>query len=458
MDGTARILRRFVGATIITSVALLIVNFIILGVWIFGGMNGSHSPGQVVRNVAEGLRYNGSYTLDKEAGKLLRQNNAWAMLLDRDGRAVWSFDMPDEVPRSYSLADVAKFSRHYLQNYPVTVWERDGGLVVVGFPQDSVAKYQFSFPVEWVSGLPFRSAVLVAGNLALTLLLSLFIGSRLVKSIAPLIRGIHALAEERSEYVEPKGVLSGLAASINNASLLMQRKNDKLKARDEARSNWISGISHDIRTPLSIMLGYASELEESEAVPPEQRHKAGIIRHQGEMLRSLVSDLNLVSMLEYEMQPLHLKPIRLSALVRLIASEFLNRGWDDKYTLEWIVRDEQLKIYGDEKLLVRALANLVQNSKNYNPNGCHIVLETKGDCEVGSIVVSDDGKGVPAGDIPELLELPYSSKRKRPAQNGHGLGLPMAASIAKAHRGRLIVTSDSGEGFHAEMVLPILRN
>src|SRR5690606_40331414 len=64
----------------------------------------------------------------------------------------------------------------------------------------------------------------------------------------------------------------------------------------EARSNWIAGISHDVRTPLSMVLGYASELEENEALPQPEREKARIIRRQGEKLRKPIHDLKLVSM------------------------------------------------------------------------------------------------------------------------------------------------------------------
>ncbi len=97
--------------------------------------------------------------------------------------------------------------------------------------------------------------------------------------------------------------MSNLAQNVNRASSLLQQRADSLKQRDEARSNWIAGISHDIRTPLSMVLGYASDLEESNNISIEQKQQASIIRKQAEKLRSLVSDLNLVSMLEYEMQP-----------------------------------------------------------------------------------------------------------------------------------------------------------
>ncbi|MGV2686794.1 hypothetical protein GNF82_21235, partial [Clostridium perfringens] len=78
--------------------------------------------------------------------------------------------------------------------------------------------------------------------------------------------------------------------------------------------------------PLSMILGYASELEDQSELSAEHKQQAAIIRRQGERLRSLVSDLNLVSMLEYDMQPLQLKSIRLSALARQVVSDFLNNG------------------------------------------------------------------------------------------------------------------------------------
>lgn len=159
-------------------------------------------------------------------------------------------------------------------------------------------------------------------NVALALLISLLIGTRVIRSIRPLIDGIHALAKGESVQVETKGIFNDLSESINSTSHMLQEKNDALKARDEARSNWISGISHDIRTPLSMILGYASELEEQADLTTEQKQQASIIRRQGERLRSLVSDLNLVSMLEYEMQPLQMRSIRLPVLARQVVSDF----------------------------------------------------------------------------------------------------------------------------------------
>lgn len=194
-------------------------------------------------------------------------------------------------------------------------------------------------------------------------------------------------------------------------------------------------------------------------MPIEQRQQAGIIRQQAENLGSLVSDLNLVSMLEYEMQPLNKKPIRLSALARQIASEFLNNKLDERFMLEIESLDENAQVDGDERLLTRGITNLIQNSINHNPNGCHIRLQTSFNEEdkTASFVVSDNGKGIAENELPDLFELPFSSKRKPPGHNGHGLGLPMVARIARAHKGRLILSSDIGKGLRVEILLPSMK-
>ncbi|RXZ80906.1 sensor histidine kinase [Paenibacillaceae bacterium] len=490
MDGIIRILRRFVGTTIFVSFFLLIVNFVLLGTLVFKEINHRPSPGSVLEQVARGLNkadgedemgskdkvgeegaagdqgtsgeadgavgLGGSFFLSNSAAGLLDDHQAWAMLLEPGGTVEWSYHLPQDIPRTYSLIEVAKFSRYYLMEYPVYIWEHKEGLLVVGYPKSSYVKYQFDFLPDWIRSLPLRLLLLLICNVALALLISIIIGTRLIKGIRPLVDGIHSLAREKPVQMDAKGIFSDLAQSVNSTSNILQEKTAALKARDEARSNWIAGISHDIRTPLSMILGYASELEESAALPDEQRQHAAIVRRQGEKLRSLVSDLNLVSMLEYEMQPLHLKKIRLSVLARQVATEFLNDGLDERFEISLELVDEDLHIQGDERLLLRAITNLVHNSVRHNPEGCGIVLETfrTADRSGYGFIVADNGQGIPKEQLPEVTKLPYSAGRKRPVHQGHGLGLPMVARIAEAHQGQLTLDSDQGEGLRATMMFP----
>src|SRR5690606_35218701 len=160
-------------------------------------------------------------------------------------------------------------------------------------------------------------------------------------------------------------------------------------------------------------------------------------------------DLNLVSMLEYDMQPLHLERIRLPSLARQAAADMLNGGLDERYAIELRLADEEALINADKKLLLRATGNLPHTSVNHNPEGCRIAIETflSEDRTLCRLVVRDDGRGIPREQLAELTELPYSSKRKQPPRHGHGLGLPMVARIAKAHHGRFLLDSPDGGGF-----------
>ncbi len=459
MEGIIHILRRFVATTIFISTFLLIFNFALLGTLIFKEINHRPSPEDVLKQVSQGLnKQGGNHNLDNLAAELLQDNQAWAMLLSEEGSVQWDYHIPDDVPRSYNLVDVAKFSRYYLMDYPVYSWEHENGLVVVGYPKASHGKYQFSFLTDWVRSLPLRLALLLLFNVSLALLISAVMGIRLISGIRPLVAGVHNLAKEEAVQLDSNNLFGDLAQSINSASAILQNKTAALKSRDEARSNWIAGISHDIRTPLSIVLGYASEMEDHSDLPQEQRQHAGIIRHQGEKLRSLVSDLNLVSILEYEMQPLHLNDIRLSVLARQVAADFLNNGLDDRYEIGLKLEVEAVQILGDEKLLLRAISNLVQNSVRHNPQGCEIILETSlsKDHSQYRFTVRDNGRGISQEQLMEITELPYSSKRTRTVQQRHGLGLPMVARIVQAHQGHFILTSSVDEGgLTAVMEFPV---
>jgi signal transduction histidine kinase len=458
----------------VISAFLLTINFFFLAAWVLRGINAGSSPSFVVKKIAKDLSFkDNEYSMTSKTQELFDTNHAFGMLLDNNGRVIWNYKLPPELNQNYSLTDVAKFTKGYLKDYPVFVWEREEGIVVVGYPKNTLAKYQYILPVPLVSSLPLRLIGLLIGNFALALLLSLLIGSRLIRSIRPLTNGIEALGKDKQVTLEPKGILSDLSDSVNRASLLLQQRGNSLMARDEARSNWIAGISHDIRTPLSMVLGYASNLEENEMLSQEQRYQAGIIRKQAEKLRGLVNDLNLVSMLEYEMQPLSRKPIRLAALARQLASDFLNNGLEDKYQIEIHIDNECTQIFADERLMLRAATNLIHNSLKHNPHGCMIHIETLTHFETNScsILVWDTGRGLIDVDIYDLLELPFSANRKQPRSNGHGLGLPMAFRIAKAHQGELILSSNGSStapstvilepqdkknsGFYAELRLPL---
>ncbi len=456
MNSSKNILKLFTRKTILISIFILILNYILLGVWVY--RENFVLSESIIANTSEGLKHEeNSYILDEETMKVLKQHNIWAMLIGDHGKVLWSQDLPADIPMSYSLKEVALFTRYYLKDYPVYVWEHSDGLVVLGYPKDSYGKYNFSFSISWVKALPFRIITLLIFNIFLALLLSVAMGSRLMKSIKVLIDGLQFLANDKPVNLEERGVLYEVASSVNNTSNLLQEKNKKLKERDKARLNWISGISHDIRTPLSMILGYSSELEENENLPVKEREDAGIIKNQGIKLRDLVNDLNLVSMLEYEMQPLNNKKLRPASLVRELASDFLNNGLDEKYKIELQINSEAMIILGDERLLKRSITNLIQNSITHNPKGCAIKVLIESHRETCTINVEDNGIGVSQKRLESLLEPIYETHSNEKIEESHGLGLKIVKRIVMAHKGKFLISSNEGKGFVATIQLPLLK-
>lgn len=227
--------------------------------------------------------------------------------------------------------------------------------------------------------------------------------------------------------------------------------------KEKSRADWINGISHDVRTPLSMIMGYASEMEEDNQIASKTREQAGIIRGQAEKIKRLITDLNLVSKLEHSMQPLRKENFDLLELGRQVISDFLNNGLDEKYEIDYdisTVSKDILYMEGDKYLLRRMLENLIQNSISHNPDGCHITLSIQDTEDKYSLTVSDDGRGVSRERLEQLNQgvVPDGDYMEN-GEAAHGYGLKLVRQIVEAHQGKIIFRESVPHGFCVEISL-----
>ena len=204
-------------------------------------------------------------------------------------------------------------------------------------------------------------------------------------------------------------------------------------------------------------MGYAQRIAGDHEANGNIRQEAEIIRAQSAKIKDLVQDLNLVSQLEYEMQPLHKEPVRLSKLLRSYAADLLNAGISEKHSVEVEISSEAetAVIDCDARLISRAIGNLVQNSINHNPQGCNIFLSLDCSSEKVSIIVADNGVGMSAEKLRELEEKPhYMESTDERLDLRHGLGLLLVKQIVEAHGGTLKIINRVGCG--VEMILDFL--
>lgn len=451
MNLVQRFFRRYIFSMIGILVLFLAVNFVlVVAIVIAGYMSGSDEAFSV-QVFSEHLRQQGGiWSADEAALTMLRENDVWAMVLDEDGRVVWEHGLPKELPRSYTSADVAAFSRWYLQEYPVKVWGReDGCLTVVGWPKGTWIKYCFSFEWPYMTIMTVGCIAVFFINLALTGFLILQNTRRVEKAMTPILQGLWALGRGKPIHLEESGQLARIKAGVNRAG-------DYLTQKDNTRAEWIRGVSHDIRTPLSMVLGYASELEDNDALPTKARQQAGIIRRQGERMKALVEDLNLTTKLEYGLWPIQKKRTDFVEICRQAVSGVLNDGLPEQYeiTFEKEHLNRNVCVDGDAALLRRALDNLIRNSIVHNSSGCRIDVSIKEENGICICTVSDDGTGVQAELLKALnqgKELSDSSVRDG---TEHGLGLKLARQIVKAHGGTVLFEPASPHGLRVCMTLP----
>ena len=321
--------------------------------------------------------------------------------------------------------------------------------MVTGYPKGSYMRYTLNFAEQDARTIFECVLLFLAGNVLVAILIYAFLCWWTVRPVRPILHGLSCLARGEPVQLAERGSLREVAAGINAASGELQRRDDALRKKDEARANWIAGISHDIRTPLSVILGYAGELQDDPALPPPEQEQAAVICRQGVRLRDLVSDLNLVSRLEYDMQPLECQWLRPAKLVRRAVTDFMNAMPENPCGIELEEVDESIRLQGDERLLLRALTNLLQNSVLHNPQGCAIRVSVRRDgTNTCLLSVRDDGVGADPQKLASVLNAPYAPKR------AHGLGLFLVRRSTETHGGHFTARTAPGEGFSGEMRLP----
>ncbi len=452
MNAIHQFFRRYIFSTVKIFLLFFIVNIALFLLVMFAGyMSGPRDSLSVETLAAHVTENHGIWTADETAQSLLREYNGWGMLLSENGEVVWEQNVPEELPRSYTSADIASFSRWYLQGYPVKVWAQDDGtLMVAGFPQGTMIKYYYALEAPYLVAIIVGCIVIFFFNMALMIFLVLRNTRRVEKAMTPVLRGIQNLSQGRHQPLDEQGELAEISAGLNRAGSALMKK-------DNTRAEWIRGISHDIRTPLSIVLGYASELEDNSGLPAEARQQAMIIRRQAERLKSLVEDLNLTTKLEYALQPLHPEKADLAEICRQAVSETLNSGLPGRYDISFceLCPGQPVSLFADAALLQRLLDNLIRNSIVHNPGGCHILVTTEKKEGYCVCTVSDNGVGMDSRQISALNRQQDISSTCDPSVGSeHGLGLKLARQIVKAHRGILQFGQNSPSGLTVTIFLP----
>ncbi len=299
-----------------------------------------------------------------------------------------------------------------------------------------------------------RTVLMVIFIFLLTFAVSSAAAGWLVKPITELTRKARKLAEGDFDVNFHSGDDYGrefveLADSLNFAR-------DELSKTDRMQKELIANVSHDFKTPLTMIKGYASMIMEISGNNPEKRQKhAQIIVDEADRLTSLVNDMLDLSKIRSGITHLELTNVNMSEYLEEVLTRFDFVKDSKGYRFEVDI-DKDLYTCADRLKIGQVLYNLIGNAVNYTGDDKKVYISLKKEGEVFRFAVKDTGKGIKKEEIGEIWERYYRSSEthKRPVR-GTGLGLSIVKTILERHGFVFGVDSEVGKGSTFYVVFPL---
>ncbi|MGD0558483.1 MAG: HAMP domain-containing sensor histidine kinase [Streptosporangiaceae bacterium] len=292
-------------------------------------------------------------------------------------------------------------------------------------------------------------AIAGAAGLAalLALVTGLFTAQRLTRPITRLIAVTRAMTAgdraSRAGDVRGPGELRELAVAFDQMAEALDRE-------DQIRRDLVASVAHELRTPIAVLQAGHEALLDGVAEPTPEELSS--LRDEVLRLARMVGDLQTLA--AADAAALHLSPLRVDlGSTAATAADSLARNFE----AAGVTVDRHfasVPVLADEHWLHQIVTNLLTNALKFTPSGGSVTILTRRDGDSAVLAVSDTGVGIPAEDLPHVFDRFW---RGPTAANtsGSGIGLAIAAELARAHGGELTVSSDPGRGARFTLTLPI---
>lgn len=399
-------------------------------------------------SVAELVAYyreNGTWDGVQQEVALLRQPTqvrefvplAPVMVVDTDERVV--FGRQEDIGRQIVL------SRE--QKLPLEVDRKVVGWMVVSRGGERLApgSPEGNFFVR------INQNILVSASIAVVLALAL--GFLLARTISRPIQELRTatcrVAEGALGYQVPvrtKDELGQLAASFNQMSSDLAHSN-------ELRRQMTADVAHELRNPLSVLLGYTEALSDGKLSGSADIFQS--MHVEALHLQRLIEDLRTLSLADSGELPLMRQPVSPQLLAERTVQAYASGALLHNITLRTELPAELPDINIDPDRMAQVLGNLVQNALRHTPSGGEVMLSAAAKEDSIELCVRDTGGGIDTADLPHIFDRFYRVDPSRHSENGEsGLGLAIVRSIVEAHGGSITVQSTMGKGSVFRIVLP----
>ncbi|WP_051286862.1 sensor histidine kinase [Paenibacillus taiwanensis] len=243
--------------------------------------------------------------------------------------------------------------------------------------------------------------------------------------------------------VKPEHELGRVAESINEMSSQLSQSIQEERNAEKTKNDLITGVSHDLRTPLTSILGFLELIDKDRYQDEiELRYYVNIAYEKANSLKKLIDDLFEYTRINNGL-PLELKELHIVGFIRQLAEEFVPSLEQAGMTYRIHTEHETLKVLADGDRLVRAYENLMSNAIQYGRKGQYVDIDIGVSREGAVVSITNYGDPISERDLPFIFDRFYRVEQSRSkATGGTGLGLAITKSIIEVHGGRISVMSD----------------
>lgn len=282
------------------------------------------------------------------------------------------------------------------------------------------------------------------------------LGLWLVRHLSKIKKGIENISQRTYTKLPEKGIFSDVYCALNKLDIEI-RNSDKVQEETErVRNEWITNITHDLKTPLSPIKGYAELLTSNAEIDKETMQEYGeIILKNVNHTEKLINDLKLTYQLDSGSMPFNPQSVKLARYMKELVIDIVNDPAFKDRNIVFESNAQDIEICIDTDLFRRAMNNLIINALTHNPPETKVAISIDINSEKEAcIYISDNGTGMSEAEQAELFNRYYRGTNTKEKPEGSGLGLAIAKQIITLHNGDIAVNSKLNEGTQFTIILP----
>lgn len=280
-------------------------------------------------------------------------------------------------------------------------------------------------------------------------LIFLLLQRKMARDIETIARAVKQISEgdlsTRLE-LEGEGELTDIAENLNRMEEDIQELIDKERTSEQSKTDLITNVAHDLRTPLTSILGYLELLRKNQKLSPEMQQKyLDIAYNKSVRLQKLIEELFGFTKLSYGKINMNVAKVDIVELLAQLLEESYPNFQKNDLSYDFVSNRKSQIIEADGDLLARLFDNLIGNAIKYGKEGKRVRVNLRADREIVTIKIVNYGYVIPANELPLIFDRFYRTDHSRTnasGPGGTGLGLAIVKNITDMHHGTVSVSSD----------------